>query len=109
MRNMKLWLPLFIGLLLFTGCESNPTPATTGYSYTWNGIRITAFDLPTPDSNPYGITTGPDGNLWVTSTLREKSAHDRIGGKREGAPEDADTFTQTTSPEANEFGHTVAA
>jgi hypothetical protein len=28
---------------------------------------------------------------------------------KEGAPADADQFTQTASPEANEFGHTVAA
>jgi hypothetical protein len=28
---------------------------------------------------------------------------------KEGSPADADKFTQTTSPEANEFGHPVAA
>jgi hypothetical protein len=28
---------------------------------------------------------------------------------KEGTPADADTFTQTARPEANEFGHTVAA
>jgi hypothetical protein len=28
---------------------------------------------------------------------------------KEGAPADADTFTQMASPEANEFDHTVAA
>jgi hypothetical protein len=28
---------------------------------------------------------------------------------KEGASADVDTFTQTASPEANEFGHTVAA
>ena len=27
---------------------------------------ITEFPLPTADSSPAGITTGPDGNLWFT-------------------------------------------
>lgn len=26
---------------------------------------ITEHDLPTPKSEPHGLTVGPDGNLWV--------------------------------------------
>src|SRR5437660_697497 len=28
--------------------------------------RIKEFPVPTPNSSPEGITTGPDGNLWFT-------------------------------------------
>ena len=27
------------------------------------------FPVSTPDSYPFGITAGPDGNLWFTETL----------------------------------------
>jgi streptogramin lyase len=30
---------------------------------------ITEFPIPTADSNPFGITRGPDGNLWFTESL----------------------------------------
>jgi Bacterial Ig-like domain len=29
-------------------------------------VAINEFPIPTPDSAPVGITTGPDGNLWFT-------------------------------------------
>ena len=29
-------------------------------------VAITAFPIPTANYSPYGITTGPDGNLWFT-------------------------------------------
>src|SRR5512135_2025924 len=33
---------------------------------------VTEFSLPTPNSRPYGITTGPDGNLWFTEFGSDK-------------------------------------
>jgi virginiamycin B lyase len=30
---------------------------------------ISEFPVPTPGSQPAGITTGPDGNLWFTETV----------------------------------------
>jgi len=27
-------------------------------------IRIKEYELPNPESGPYGITTGPDGAIW---------------------------------------------
>jgi hypothetical protein len=30
---------------------------------------ITEFPLPTPSNSPYGITAGPDGNLWFTENF----------------------------------------
>lgn len=31
--------------------------------------RITEFPLPTSASEPFGITVGPDGNLWFTEEV----------------------------------------
>src|SRR5947207_1160935 len=31
--------------------------------------KITEFPLPRPDSRPYTITPGPDGNVWFTEEL----------------------------------------
>jgi streptogramin lyase len=33
---------------------------------------ITSFSVPTTGSNPYGITKGPDGNLWFTEMSTDK-------------------------------------
>ena len=33
---------------------------------TANGQTFTEFNIPTAQSMPYGITSGPDGNLWFT-------------------------------------------
>lgn len=33
---------------------------------------ITQFPTPTPKSGPWGITTGPDGNIWFTEALTGK-------------------------------------
>jgi virginiamycin B lyase len=38
------------------------------------GGAVQIFPLPNPASNPIGITTGPDGNVWFT-----ESATDAIG------------------------------
>jgi streptogramin lyase len=35
-------------------------------------LSVTEFPVPTPQSNPYGITRGPDGNLWFTEALAGK-------------------------------------
>ena len=34
---------------------------------------ITEFAIPTADSGPYGITAGPDGNLWFTEASATRS------------------------------------
>src|SRR5262249_23925963 len=33
---------------------------------------VTGFPIPTFNSEPYGITRGPDGNLWFTENLAGK-------------------------------------
>jgi streptogramin lyase len=52
-----------IGLL---SLSSAPAWATAG--------TITEFPIPTANSQPRGITAGPDGNLWFT-----ESSGDKIG------------------------------
>ena len=36
-------------------------------------LSITEFPVPTANSEPYGITAGPDGNLWFTETGQARS------------------------------------
>jgi streptogramin lyase len=35
-------------------------------------LSVTEFPIPAADSNPFGITRGPDGNLWFTESLAGK-------------------------------------
>jgi hypothetical protein len=44
-----------------------------------------------------------------TDRYHTTEAINSVFSPKEGAPADAGTFTQMASPEANEFGHTVAA
>lgn len=37
--------------------------------------RITEFALPTSASEPFGITAGPDGNLWFTEEVSNRIGH----------------------------------
>jgi len=41
---------------------------------------ITAFSLPTANTLPYGITAGPDGNLWFTEYYGNKIGRITPGG-----------------------------
>ena len=40
---------------------------------------ITEFPVPTSDSSPYGITAGPDGNLWFTEAGGNKIGTSTFG------------------------------
>ena len=53
---------LFIGLLSLFICVVTLTAPT---ALALSG-KIREFPLPTANSGPYGITAGPDGNLWFT-------------------------------------------
>ncbi|HEY6539886.1 MAG TPA: protein kinase [Ktedonobacteraceae bacterium] len=55
-----------------------------------NGI-VTEFPIPTSVSEPQGITTGPDGNLWFTELYGNKIGRISPGG----------TITEFPHPEAN--------
>jgi streptogramin lyase len=41
---------------------------------------ITEFPIPTPASSPFGIATGPDGNLWFTERVATKIGRITPGG-----------------------------
>src|SRR5687768_1119810 len=40
--------------------------------------QSTVFQLPSADSGPYGIASGPDGNLWFTDIHQSQSRIGRI-------------------------------
>ena len=53
---------LFIGLLsLLIGVVTLTAPTALG-----NSGKILEFPIPTPSSETFFITAGPDGNLWFT-------------------------------------------
>src|SRR5229473_1835782 len=41
--------------------------------------NVTEFPVPTASSNPFGITTGPDGALWFTESSPVGSSGNNIG------------------------------
>ncbi|MHB8178802.1 MAG: hypothetical protein ACYDA5_09160 [Vulcanimicrobiaceae bacterium] len=55
-RSAVLLLSVAFALLLVAGGgRSRPAPGT-----------IAEYPIPTASAQPYGITAGPDGNLWFT-------------------------------------------
>ncbi|MGH7485123.1 MAG: virginiamycin B lyase family protein, partial [bacterium] len=78
-RSVSLSVLLLLGLL--AGCaDSSSTSLHPGLTPTAKlslpALRgnIQEFAIPTPRSDSYGITTGPDGNLWFTESKPYKIA-----------------------------------
>jgi virginiamycin B lyase len=90
-----------VGVLM--GCSGSPstvTPAATPFPALRGAIE--EFAIPTPGSDSYGITIGPEGNLWFTESKPFKIG--RI------TPQGAITeFPIATSPAANAFVTDIAA
>jgi len=61
-RHFSLRFSLFIGLLSLLICVVTLTAPT---ALALSG-KIREFAVPTANSAPVGIATGPDGNLWFT-------------------------------------------
>jgi streptogramin lyase len=57
MRPIRSLLFLFLTCILLVGAA---TPAAQAAK------RVIEFPIPTPNSGPKGIVTGPDGNIWFT-------------------------------------------
>ncbi len=62
---------------LLAGCKySNTAPPLNvpcpGAAATLAPGIVTEYGVPTASSKPYGITTGPDGNLWFTEAVGNK-------------------------------------
>jgi hypothetical protein len=55
-----------VGLLVSCGAStSQPARRTPSPTKQLKGT-ITEYPIPTADNSPFGITAGPDGNLWFT-------------------------------------------
>jgi len=67
---MRLSLTLLLGLSLLGIVLFASLPASAA--------TITEFTTPTPDSGPFGITVGPDGNLWFTEDSHSANGIGRI-------------------------------
>jgi virginiamycin B lyase len=63
MRSIR--SPFLLGLVLVVAPLLAASPA-------YAVRRITQYRIPTPDSDPEDITSGPDGNLWFTEFLGNK-------------------------------------
>src|SRR5437879_3350639 len=78
---------LFIGLLsLLISVVTLTAPTALGLSG-----KIREFLIPTASSSTFGITVGPDGNLWFTEVFGNKIGRITTGG----------TFTEFPLPAAN--------
>ncbi len=42
---------------------------------------FTEYPMPTVDSHPYGVTAGPDGNMWFTEGSGQKVAKLVLNGR----------------------------
>ena len=62
-RHFSHRLSLFAGLLSLL-CAVTAAWALSG--------KIIEFPVPTANSGPFGITAGPDGNLWFTELVGNK-------------------------------------
>ncbi len=68
-KFMRISVPVVL-LLMLTGCSTNAsgtsyTPPTKKTPASPAG-KLTEFLIPSANSFPIGITSGPDGNLWFT-------------------------------------------
>src|SRR2546421_5960200 len=67
-------------------------------------LGITEFPTLTSNTNPTGITTGPDGNLWFTEALGNQIGRITPGGaitEFKIPTDDAYPFSITTGPDRN--------
>ena len=83
-------LPLALLGLPSTDVDAPATPAT-----------VTEFPLPHPESRPYTIVAGPDGNLWFTESWR--GAIGRI------TPTGTITEFELDDPDSQPYGITLGA
>ncbi|HVA34098.1 MAG TPA: hypothetical protein VNG31_08125 [Candidatus Baltobacteraceae bacterium] len=66
------------------GSKSGATAASAIVKITYSGDicgTFTEFTIPSANSEPYGITTGPDGNLWFTEQAANKVGRITTTGK----------------------------
>lgn len=98
MRTLRIWPRiatafLTIGLLtlglIFNGSDA--------------AAQVTEFTLTTPNSTPFGIVNGPDGNLWVTEYTGDKISRVTTAGVITEFPLPASTGAAglTVGPDSN--------
>ena len=61
------WLPVAVAVAAL-GPVAVASPAAPAVPASSARPSIVYFTTPTPDSRPFGITVGPDGNLWFTES-----------------------------------------
>jgi len=66
-----------------------------------SGQAITEFPIPTAESRPCSITTGPDGNLWFTESTLLQSP--RTGRVARIEPFEPNTITEFPLPRVEVF------
>src|SRR5919204_3556093 len=64
---VRRWLGSSLVILAFALLTGAPT-ALAGGSGSAPSVSVTEFPLPHPESRPYSIVAGPDGNLWFTES-----------------------------------------
>ncbi len=71
---------MFMSLIIILGLLSGCGTSTTGLASKQElKGTIREFTLPVANSNPGGITKGPDGNIWFTENVSTTQSNKSIG------------------------------
>ena len=62
---------ILVSVGVLVGSAAGPAQATK---------RITEYPIPLQDTQPIGITSGPDGNIWFTQIHRNRIGRITTGG-----------------------------
>ena len=73
MKNKTLTALLVTAAVMVAACGSQPVIPRTATSTPSPAGIITEFPIPTANSSSFGITAGPDGNLWFTECVSNSS------------------------------------
>lgn len=78
------------------------SPASALVKTTFYGVS-TVYPLPDPNARPYGITAGPDGNMWYVTSSDKVGKMDAFGAVTEYSlpTTGATPYNITTGPDGN--------
>ena len=78
----RLWSALgVLALIAMGGCAPTTTTPTAATTTHVNGFQLTEYALRTPDSSPFAIAVGPDGNLWFVEATGNAVGRVTPGGQ----------------------------
>ena len=106
MKNKTLTALLVTAAVMVAACGSQPVIPRTATSTPSPAGIITEFPIPTANSSSFGITAGPDGNLWFTECVFSSSGCTK---SQIGHITPTGQFTEFPLPNPNSFSGGITA